>query len=50
VGNESGPDELMAQAVRWLARREYSVHELGQRLTGKGYPSEDVAAALEALS
>ena len=40
----------MAQAVRWLARREYSVHELGQRLTGKGYPSEDVAAALEALS
>lgn len=42
-------DELLAQAMRWLARREYSVHELGQRLRDKGYPAADVAGVLEEL-
>lgn len=40
---------LLAQAMRWLARREYSVHELANRLAGKGYPRDEVAAALDTL-
>lgn len=42
-------EELLAQAMRWLARREYSVHELEGRLVGKGYARDQVAAALETL-
>jgi len=39
----------MDQAVRWLARREHSVHELEQRLLARGHPEPEVAATLEAL-
>ena len=46
---ETDRDALLAQAMRWLARREYSVHELGQRLRDKGYAAADVAGVLEAL-
>lgn len=35
--------------MRWLARREYSVRELEQRLQGKGYPAAAVAEALHDL-
>lgn len=49
MGGEAGRDELLAQAMRWLARREYSVHELEQRLQGKGYPATAVAEVLQDL-
>lgn len=42
-------EELLAQAMRWLARREYSVHELTGRLAAKGYPTKEVTGALEDL-
>ncbi|MGA8262046.1 MAG: regulatory protein RecX [Arenicellales bacterium] len=45
----SGDDPLLAQAMRWLARREYSVHELGQRLAAKGHDRASVDEALGAL-
>ena len=45
----SGDDRLLAQAMRWLARREYSVHELGQRLVAKGHARAVVDEALAAL-
>lgn len=48
MGADSGP-ECMDQAMRWLARREYSVHELEQRLLAKGHPEPEVAGTLEAL-
>jgi len=43
-----GPDTL-EQAMRWLARREYSVYELEQRLLAKGYPRADVAGGREGI-
>lgn len=49
VSGEPGRDELEAQAMRWLARREYSVRELQQRLQGKGFPSAAVAEVLHEL-
>lgn len=49
MSGESGRDELLAQAMRWLARREYSVHELGRRLRDKGYPAAEVAGVLAEL-
>jgi len=39
----------MAQAMRWLARREYGVHELGERLRAKGHPDAGVADVLDEL-
>jgi regulatory protein len=49
LSEESGRNELLEQAMRWLARREYSVHELGERLRGKGYPDAEVSEVLEDL-
>lgn len=49
MNGEPGRDELLAQAMRWLARREYSVRELEQRLQGKGYPAAVVAEVLHDL-
>lgn len=46
----SSREEALAQAMRWLARREYSVHELEQRLRGKGYPSTGVSEVVEDLT
>lgn len=43
------PDALLDQAMRWLARREYSVHELEHRLLGKGYSPPAVTEALAFL-
>jgi regulatory protein len=40
---------IEAQAMRWLARREYSVHELEQRLAGKGFPSGEISTVLDGL-
>lgn len=37
-------------AIRLLARREYSRHELESRLAAKGHAAEDVAACLDALA
>jgi regulatory protein len=36
-------------AVRWLARRDYSVADLRARLESKGFAEPDIAAALETL-
>jgi regulatory protein len=44
------PVSLKAQAVRLLARREYSRAELEQRLVAKGAPRDEVAAVLDELS
>ncbi|MDZ7841436.1 MAG: regulatory protein RecX [Gammaproteobacteria bacterium] len=49
MSEEAGRDDLLAQAMRWLARREYSVHELRRRLQGKGYPAPAVDEALADL-
>lgn len=49
MSDDADRDELLAQAMRWLARREYSVHELAQRLQGKGYAAAAVAEALADL-
>jgi len=38
-----------AQAVKYLARREYSATELSQRLLGLGYESDEVTGALRTL-
>lgn len=50
---ESGPqserDAILAQAMRWLVRREYSVHELEHRLTGKGFAPDEIAEVLDGL-
>lgn len=48
MGAGPGP-ECMDQAMRWLARREYSIFELEQRLLAKGHPEPEVAGTLEAL-
>ncbi|RAR63551.1 regulatory protein [Onishia taeanensis] len=37
-------------AIRLLARREYSRHEIESRLSAKGHAHEDVAACLDALA
>ena len=42
-------DEARAQAMRWLARREHSVTELVQRLSSKGYSSQDAADVVQRL-
>lgn len=42
-------DAALDQAVRWLARREYSVHELAQRLTAKGFSEKAVDEVVEHL-
>lgn len=39
-----------ALAVRWLARREYSRAELGERLRRRGIAAEDVERALDELA
>lgn len=49
MSEEAGRDDLLAQAMRWLARREYSVHELQRRLQGKGYPARMVDETLADL-
>ena len=38
-----------AQAVRFLARREYSAKELRERLLGAGFADEEIKSALETL-
>jgi len=48
MSTADGPD-AMEQAMRWLARREYSIYELEQRLLGKGHPELEVADALSSL-
>ena len=45
-------DEIVAQALRWLARRDYSAHELTQRLLTKGADQavcEDVVGEMQEL-
>ena len=49
MGRDADRNEPLAQATRWLARREYSVHELERRLRDKGYPARDVADVLADL-
>lgn len=49
MGDESPRERLQAQAVRWLARREYSAHELGERLCARGFERADVAALVPEL-
>lgn len=49
MSGNSGREESLAQAMRWLARREYSICELEQRLQGKGYPPGEVAGVLADL-
>ena len=44
------PVSLKAQAVRLLARREYSRADLEQRLVAKGAPRDEVAAVLDELA
>ncbi|WP_304526293.1 regulatory protein RecX [Halomonas sp. I5-271120] len=46
-GDQSSPRD---DAIRLLARREYSRHELESRLSAKGHAHEDVAACLDALA
>ncbi|HSH40714.1 MAG TPA: regulatory protein RecX [Arenicellales bacterium] len=49
MSEESDRSELREQAMRWLARREYSVHELGERLRGRGHTGAAVAEVVEEL-
>ena len=35
------------QALRWLAIRDHSVHELKQKLARKGYTSSDITTAID---
>lgn len=44
-----GEADPRPSAVRLLARREHSVHELRQKLRHKGFAAEPVEACLEAL-
>jgi len=46
-GDQPSPRD---DAIRLLARREYSRHELESRLSAKGHAHEDVAACLDALA
>ena len=45
----SAPVSLRAQAVRLLARREYSRSELEQRLIAKGGPRSEISVVLDEL-
>lgn len=44
-----GQEEVLAQAMRWLARREYSAYELERRLQEKGFSPGDAREALAFL-
>lgn len=41
---------IRALALKLLARREHSAHELTAKLTARGYESEAITAAVEALA
>ena len=43
-------DAIRQQALRLLARREHSKHELRRKLAAKGWDTEQVSAVLEELS
>ncbi len=47
--NEPGESDCRKQALKYLARREYSVFELGRKLRGKGYNGHCCEKALERL-
>ncbi|MEQ6918505.1 regulatory protein RecX [Halomonas aquatica] len=47
LGDESRPRD---DAIRLLARREYSRHELAERLVAKGHEAEAIAGCLDALA
>jgi len=49
MGGHGGRLSPLEQALRWLARREYSVAELRRRLEGKGHPAAQVAEAVADL-
>lgn len=42
--------DALNQSIRWLARREYSVYELSQRLIAKHYSSTVIDSVVEKLS
>ncbi|WP_192035398.1 regulatory protein RecX [Halomonas sp. YLGW01] len=48
-GEGGEPSSPRGDAIRLLARREYSRHELESRLTAKGHTPAEVAACLDAL-
>lgn len=44
--NNRGAGDAWSAALRLLARRDYAIGELRQRLLAKGYPAEAIEAAL----
>ena len=52
LGSSSGGGESTPRddAIRLLARREYSRHELAERLAAKGHEPETIAECLDALA
>lgn len=47
--NRKPKDTALERAVRLLARREHSYHELVQKLTAKGFYATDITSALDSL-
>ncbi|MCS7301361.1 MAG: RecX family transcriptional regulator [Fimbriimonadales bacterium] len=41
--------QAIAQSLRWLRQRDFSTHELAQRLAAKGYTESETRATLEWL-
>ncbi|MGD8784214.1 MAG: regulatory protein RecX [Thioalkalispiraceae bacterium] len=50
TGNSDGLSNVLAGAMRLLAAREHSQHELRRKLSQKGHATEDIERAIEQLA